>query len=153
MAKPAPSEKVVFLALQGVFTGQASQIRCRKAINKVIQKYEHNVRIRDLLNYYGMEPISCVAKVLLEARVFESNMIAKERFPDVFDIPVVKSVQPATPKPKVTVNNAAAVVHCIKEGCQDTVSGHQSKAVSNDKDRKIEIGKKIQRTNAGLGLS
>jgi hypothetical protein len=143
MAKPAPSEKVVYLALRDIFTGQASQVRWNAAIEKVIQKHEQNAQVQNLIQDYGVEPIICIAKVLLKARVFESNTIARQRFPDAFGVPPVQNVQRTIPQAKVTINNATTV-HTAKESCQDTVSGHQSKTVCKEKKKKIDIGKEIQ---------
>ena len=86
-----PDERLVYLALKNIFIGDKAKFRSVKAIRKQIKKDQQEDEIRALLKQHNLEHICDTAKDLLESQVFESTLIAKMRFPEVFNVSPAQS--------------------------------------------------------------
>jgi hypothetical protein len=123
MTTPPLTEKLVYLTLQGVFVGEDSHIRKRKAIRNTIRKHHTNAEIRALTLKYNIDTISTMAKTLLEDQIFASKAKAKLRFPDIFESPTTKST---TLKPAVATSSATAIQPTVTSS--DTASSSAAAA-------------------------
>ena len=88
-----PDERLVYLALRGVFLGPDAHLRNQKKVRDRIQKYKDNAEIKALLQQHSEDSICSIAKVLLERQVFESSLKAKLCFPEVFDVSPAQSAE------------------------------------------------------------
>jgi hypothetical protein len=88
-----PDERLVYLALGGVFLGPDAHLRNQKKIRDRVQKYKDNVEIKALLQQHSEDSICIIAKLLLERQVFESSLKAKLCFPEVFDVSPAQSAE------------------------------------------------------------
>jgi hypothetical protein len=86
MAKNPPDERLVYLAFKNVFKGANAQVRRPKKIRDLVQEYEDQSSIRDLIQEHTFDKVCHVAKGLLEQQIFESTLKAKIRFPEVFEV-------------------------------------------------------------------
>jgi hypothetical protein len=88
-----PDERLVYLALRGVFLGPDAHLRNQKKVRDRIQKYKDNAEIKALLQQHSEDSICSIAKLLLERQVFESSLKAKLCFPEVFDVSPAQSAE------------------------------------------------------------
>jgi hypothetical protein len=88
-----PDERLVYLALRGVFLGPDAHLRNQKKVRDRIQKYKDNAEIKALLQQHSEDSICNIAKLLLERQVFESSLTAKLCFPEVFDVSPAQSAE------------------------------------------------------------
>lgn len=86
MAQVLLDEKLVYLALRGVFVGEHAQLRKRKAIHKVICERKQEPGLQSLIQAHGVNDVTRVAKVLLVDQIFASRLRAKARFPEAFQV-------------------------------------------------------------------
>ena len=93
MTKNLPDEQLVYLALKNSFEGADSQIRKTKKVREVVQKAQHNIDVRDLIQEHNLDNVCNIAKALLEQQIFESTLKAKIRFPEVFEISPAQSAE------------------------------------------------------------
>jgi hypothetical protein len=83
-----PDEKTVFLALKSVFKGPNAEIRQTKAVrNKLIEQAQAISEVQRLIELYGVDSVCDVARSLLCEKVFKSDLEAKKRFPEGFELP------------------------------------------------------------------
>lgn len=83
MAKPP--EQMVYLLCRGIFTKAHTRIRQPKAIQKRLETCKD--LLLPLLATYKLDAIIAVAKPLLERKIFESPLLAREAFPALFAAP------------------------------------------------------------------
>ena len=88
-----PEEQLVFLALRDTFVGEHVHVREKKQIGRIIQAHKDQVNIQNILRDYRSKNIRRVAKTLLEAKVFESALAARARFPEIFGAPSIEETQ------------------------------------------------------------
>ena len=88
-----PDERLVYLALRGVFLGPDALLRNQRKVRDRIQKYKDNAEIKALLQQHSEDSICSIAKLLLERQVFESSLKAKLCFPEVFDVSPAQSAE------------------------------------------------------------
>ena len=82
MAKPSPTQSLVYLHCSSIFTGANAQIRRLKKVSQILSQHEKSIEI--LTNQFPLDAIATVVKCLLEEGVFESTSCARLRFPDLF---------------------------------------------------------------------
>lgn len=104
-----PDERLVYLALRGVFLGPDAHLRNQKKVRDRIQKYKNMAEIKALLQQHSEESICSVAKLLLERQVFESNLKAKLCFPEVFDVSPAQSAEREASIAEATKSEADAI--------------------------------------------
>ena len=80
-----PPEQMVYLLCRGIFTDTHTRIRQPKVIQKRLWSCKD--RLQPLLSDYSLEAVVVVAKLLLEKRIFESPLLAREAFPALFAAP------------------------------------------------------------------
>lgn len=117
MAKNSPDERLVYLALKGVFKGADAHIRKAKKIHELIQKHHHEINIKNLIQEHNMDNLCNVAKALLEQQVFSSTLKAKIRFPEVFEVSPSQSAERAISESEAAKTEADAI-QCAAEGRQ-----------------------------------
>jgi hypothetical protein len=88
-----PDERLVYLALRGVFLGPDAHLRYQKKVRDRVQKYKDDSEIKALLQQHSEDSICSIAKLLLERQVFESSLKAKLCFPEVFDVSPAQSAK------------------------------------------------------------
>lgn len=76
-------EKAIYLALKTVFKDQNAQLRRHGKISSLIDRHKTKPSIAKLIQEHGFGAVSNTTKQLLSARVFESPLIAQERFPEL----------------------------------------------------------------------
>ena len=86
ISKTVPDEKLVYLALKGVFKGANSTIRHPRLIRELITQNKYDSDVADLIKSYPIDKIYNTAHILLAGQVFESTNIAKARFPEMFNV-------------------------------------------------------------------
>ncbi|KAL3465037.1 hypothetical protein BJX64DRAFT_297794 [Aspergillus heterothallicus] len=84
MAQSDPDERLVYLACQHIFRGPNSMVRKRKNVKSLLQ--QNQPALTDLLREYNIDRTCRVAKRLLDEQIFNSNLQAKIRFPELFDV-------------------------------------------------------------------
>ncbi|KAL1792917.1 hypothetical protein ACET3X_009424 [Alternaria dauci] len=109
MAKPALTEKLVYLALKDVFRGDGVQPSTPEEIRKKIEKHKSESRIGALIQNHGMESVCKVAQDLLKYQIFVSMAKAEVRFPDVFEV-LPTQVEQQTTAAANTATSSATVV-------------------------------------------
>jgi hypothetical protein len=117
MAKNPPDERLVYLALKGVFKGADAQIRKAKKVHELVQRHQHEDDIINLLKEHNIENLCSVAKILLEQQIFESTLKAQIRFPEVFEVSPSQSAERAISASEAAKTEADAI-QCAAEGCQ-----------------------------------
>lgn len=138
MPKNSPDERVVYLALKGVFKGTDAQLRRQKKIRELITKHQHQADIQDLLQEHNKDNVCNVAKVLLKERIFESTLNAKVRFPEVFEVSPAQSADRVVSENEAARNKADAIRDIAKGRQKDLTS-----IVSDDammKEQKSHLG-------------
>lgn len=104
-----PDERLVYLALRGVFLGPDAHLRNQKKVRDRIQKYKNNAEIKALLQQHSEESICSIAKLLLERQIFESSLKAKLCFPEVFDVSPAQSAEREASIAEATKSEADAI--------------------------------------------
>ncbi len=118
MAKNQPDERLVYLALNGVFKGENSKVRNLKPIRKLITNHKSQLEIRNLIEEYNLEILCNVAKTLLEQQIFESTLKAKIQFPEVFEVSPSQSAERAISE-KEAVRSEQVAIESVTRGQQD----------------------------------
>ena len=140
MAKNPPDERLVYLALRGVFKEANAHIRKSKKIHELVQKHQDENNITNLIQEHNMDNLCNVAKILLEQQVFESTLKAKIRFPEVFEVSPSQSAERAISESEAAKTEADAI-QCAAEGRQvATAVNEHGNGVSGTSKGK-EIGK------------
>ncbi|KEF57251.1 uncharacterized protein A1O9_05168 [Exophiala aquamarina CBS 119918] len=143
MTKNLPDERVVYLALKDFFKGADGQIRKAKKVREVVQKAQHNIDVRDLIQQHNFESICSVTKALLEQQIFESTLKAKIRFPEVFEISPAQSAERSASEVEAARLEADAV--------KSASAGHNKDIATGDSDDVHWSSDKVSR--AGWWLS
>ena len=138
-AQNSPDEKLVYLALKGVFKGQDAQIRREKKVRKLIQRHQNQSDIRSLIQKHSLDSLCHVARMLLEEQVFESTLKAKIRFPDIFKVSPIQTAERTISESKAAKIEAAAI-QGVMGGRQDEASGHEGKLDISEEKKRNEAG-------------
>jgi hypothetical protein len=107
MAHTNADKRRVFLAFRSVFVGERAQLRKSKKISELIQK--HSASFGPLFKDFRAAKINEIVKVLLEARIFESELKAKIAFPELFQISPAREEQRAASQDEVARSEAGAL--------------------------------------------
>lgn len=138
MPKNSPDERVVYLALKGVFKSTDAQLRKPKKIRELIKKHQQQGDIQDLIQEHNIDNVCNVAKVLLEERIFESTLNAKVRFPEVFEVSPAQSADRAVSENEAARNESDAIRDIVEGRQKDLLSIVSSDATM--KERKSQLG-------------
>lgn len=139
MAKNPPDERLVYLALRGVFKGADAHIRKVKKIHDLIEKHRHENNISNLIQEHNMDNLCNVAKILLEQQVFESTLKAKIRFPEVFEVSPSQSAERAISESEAAKTEADAI-QCAAEGRQVAITTNEHMQGVSGTSKVNEIG-------------
>ncbi|KAJ5809736.1 uncharacterized protein N7503_001954 [Penicillium pulvis] len=108
MGQGNPDERLVYLACQHIFRGDASNVRKLKVIKGLIRE-DGKPSLADILRQYNIKKISTVAKKLLEEEIFGNNSNAKMRFPDLFHVSPTQSAKRQISEAEAAQGEASAV--------------------------------------------
>lgn len=139
MAKNPPNERLVYLALKGVFKGNNAKLRREKKVRKLIEAHKNQPNIQNLIQEHNIDSLCHVAKALLEAQVFESTLNAKIRFPEVFEVSPSQSAERVISESEAAKHEDAAIQRVI-DGRQGEASGHKGKLPAGDDGKRDENG-------------
>ena len=90
---PTADKRRVFLASRSVFSGQNVHIRRAKKIRETVLQYSS--LFKPLVNDFGINKTTDIIKILLEQKIFESELKAKIEFPELYQISPARSLQHA----------------------------------------------------------
>lgn len=82
MPDPKAQRRNVYLACRAIFTGQKAQFRRLRVVRKEVTR--HLPPKHPLLEDPGTEKVIDIVRGLLEKHVFESELRAKQEFPELF---------------------------------------------------------------------
>lgn len=106
MVCPPLTEKQVYLALKDVFKGNEMVPSTVKTLRKRVEKAKENIKIKPLIQTYGIENITQVAKVLLDDQVFVLRTRAIARFPELFETLPSQHSQPSITETTIATSSA-----------------------------------------------
>jgi hypothetical protein len=124
MVKNQPDERLVYVALKGIFKGPNGQIRRDKKIRKLIKEHQNDFNIRNLIQEHDIGDLCHVAKTLLEAQIFESSLKAKLRFPEAFEVSPSQTLERAISESEAAKIDSATI-QCVMEN-------HPGEALAKD---------------------
>jgi hypothetical protein len=134
MTNNLPDERLVYLALKDSFKGADAQIRRAKKVREVVQKAQHNIDVRDLIQEHNLENVCYIVKALLEQQIFESTLKAKIRFPEVFEISPAQSAERSASEAEAARLEADAIRSVSGDQNNNAAAGGtQDIHLSNDK--------------------
>lgn len=107
MVCPPLTEKQVYLALKDVFKGNEMLPSTLKKLRKRVEKSKENVNVKPLIQTYGIENITQVAKVLLDDQVFVLRTRAIARFPELIETLPSQLDQPSTTDTTIATSSAS----------------------------------------------
>lgn len=81
----------VFLAYRAIFIGKNAHLRRHKKVVELVNS--HKPSFDPLIRDFGVSKIVEILKILLDARIFESELRAKVEFPELFRSSPVREVQ------------------------------------------------------------
>jgi len=96
--RSTPDEKVVYLALRKILTGPEAKLRQPRAILKLIEKYQEQLDVANLIRTYNIDAVCNTVRTLLAEEIFESTLKAKNRFPELFAPSTAKGPVRQAPK-------------------------------------------------------
>jgi hypothetical protein len=91
MAHSLADRRRVFLAYRTVFTGPQAHLRKSKKVREVIQ--HHRNSFQQLITDFGFDKVVDIVKALLDQCIFESELKAKNAFPELFQTSPTRDVQ------------------------------------------------------------
>ncbi|RMZ79333.1 hypothetical protein DV737_g3420, partial [Chaetothyriales sp. CBS 132003] len=115
---------LLYLALKNSFKGADAQIRRGKKVREVVQKAQHNIDVRDLIQEHNLDNVCNVAKALLEQEIFKSTLKAKIRFPEVFEISPAQSAERSASEAEAARLEADAIKSASRGQYNDVPVGY-----------------------------
>lgn len=158
MARSA-AERRVYLACRAIFTRQTALVRKQKKIRELVE--QRRISLNPLVAELGVEGLVEVLKVLLDDRIFESELRAKEEFPELFPSSPVRDIQRAESENHAVQSVAEALeeIESLDQTgntLEEENEGHLSQTLSgpvtetpNDMESSDEIGDKPGVQNDG----
>ncbi|PGH10128.1 hypothetical protein AJ80_07579 [Polytolypa hystricis UAMH7299] len=107
----------VYLACRPVFAGENAQIRKQKSIQNILNKHKGSFRalIRDLT----ADKVVAILKMLLEKRVFQSDVKAKIEFPELFTSSPAREIERVASEDDAARSAAEVLEEIAKEDEND----------------------------------
>lgn len=117
-------EQRIFLAYRAVFEGSNAQIRQPKAIKKLVS--QHRMSAHTLLHSLGEKQVIDTLKILLDRKIFQSELEAKLAFPRLFTISSSQSEQHIASEADAARSEAEALddvasLHGHEDDAQDKI--------------------------------
>lgn len=106
-------DRVVYMAFNGIFQGQDSQIRNLAAIKRLVRKHEEQPQVAQLLEEYSAPVIYKNLQRLLVGQIFESTVKAKMEFPELFEVSPAQSADRSISEAEAAAGHAKAVEEAI----------------------------------------
>lgn len=94
MAYSAVDRCRVYLACRPIFAGNNALLRKLKKIRELL--LTHQKSIQPLIQDFSIEKVADIVKILLEKRIFQSDVKAKIEFPELFHSSPARDAQRAT---------------------------------------------------------
>lgn len=101
------AERRVYLACRPIFSRETALVRKKKKIRELVEK--HRTSLGPLVPEFGVEGLATILKTLLDARIFGSDLRAKQEFPELFPSPSVRDVQRAESEDHAVQSVAEAI--------------------------------------------
>lgn len=122
----------VHLACRAIFTRQTALVRKQKKIRELVE--QRKTSFKPLFTELGVEGLVEVLKVLLDDRIFESELRAKEMFPDLFLPSPVRDIQRAESEYHAVQSVAEALGEIespdqTRNTLEDENEGHRSQSL------------------------
>jgi hypothetical protein len=80
---PSSDKRRVYLACRTVFAGPNAQLRKPKKVRELIEVHAQTA-FSHLINDFGLEKVTEIILILLNGRIFQSELKAKIAFPELF---------------------------------------------------------------------
>lgn len=122
----------VYLAFRTVFTGPNAQLRKPKKVCEVIEVRKHV--FRPLIKDFGLEKVIEIVIILLNSRIFESELKAKVTFPELFRTSPSHDIQ-RTESEKDAVRSEAEALEDILSADEAEDRGDIHRDEDKDEDR------------------
>jgi hypothetical protein len=133
MAHSDPDERLVYLACQHIFRGPNSMVRKRKQVMSLIQR--NQPALTDILREYNIDRTCNDAKRLLDDEIFHSNLRAKIRFPELFDVSPAQSAEREASEAEAARDEANTLREITeKEGSKDIIIQSQTQPTIEEKE-------------------
>jgi hypothetical protein len=107
MAYSAADKRRVYLACRAIFTGNNAQLRKQKKIRELVDKRKSS--LGPLIKDFGATKVVDILRILLEGRIFESELKAKIEFPELFHSSIERDVQRAASENEAARSAAEAL--------------------------------------------
>ena len=104
---PTTDKRRVFLASRSVFSGQNVHIRKAKKIRETVLRYSS--LFEPLVNDFGIDKTTDIIKILLDQKIFQSELKAKIEFPELYQISPARSLQHAASENDAARSEAEAL--------------------------------------------
>ncbi|KAL4878178.1 hypothetical protein BJY04DRAFT_221324 [Aspergillus karnatakaensis] len=137
MVQSDPDERLVYLACQHIFHGSNSLVRKRKNIKSLIQ--QNQPALTDILREYSIDRTCNVAKKLLVDQVFHSNLRAKIRFPELFEVSPAQSAEREASEAEAARDEANAVRKISEREVSRAVTAEAQTQLANEEHRKFDV--------------
>jgi hypothetical protein len=135
MSYSALDRRRIYLACRPIFAGNNALLRKPKKIRELLLM--HLKSIQPLVQDFSIETVADIVKVLLERRIFQSDVKAKLEFPELFHSSPARDAQRATSE-----NDAArSVAEALEE-----VASREDNSKSDDEEQEA-LEDAIQNSN------
>ena len=125
MSYSSSEKQRVCLAYRAIFAGKYAHIRKSKKVREVLQ--QHKEAFKPLIKDFGFDKVIDIVKVLLEDRIFESELKAKIAFPQLFQISQVRDVQHTASEIDIARSEAEALEEIVSVDEVDSESEDEYK--------------------------
>ncbi|KAI1027169.1 hypothetical protein LB504_008018 [Fusarium proliferatum] len=133
------NERVIYQATKDIFNDQNAKMRDRGAVRALINSNSRTgTEMLRVVNKHGFDAVSQTVLKLLSDKVYESTLIARQRFPDLVEASTSQAADETQVKTEVATTGQAALksvdqVH--SEGSKDFRNSHETTAVDAASDR------------------
>lgn len=131
MQYSSADKRCVYLAYRTVFAGPNAQLRKHKKVREVIEAHQN--AFRPLINDFGLEKIIEIVIILLNGRIFQSELEAKIAFPELFRTTPSRDVQRAETENDAVQSEAEALEDLLSANDADE-RGDNRRDEDKDKD-------------------
>ncbi|RKL43128.1 hypothetical protein BFJ72_g4541 [Fusarium proliferatum] len=107
---PQLNERIIYEATKDIFNGQNAKMRDRGAVRALINSNSRTgtVMLR-VVNKHGFDTVSQAVLKLLSDKVYESTLIARQRFPDLFEASTSQTAAETQVKAEAATTGQAAL--------------------------------------------
>lgn len=118
--KYTPAEKKrIYLACKPIFSGANALIRKPKLIREAVDK--NAACLKPLFKDFAIHVVADILKILLDNRIFESDIQAKAEFPELFDASPVREVERNASEVTAARNTEEALGKAVADEKEETL--------------------------------